>query len=129
MTTLNWQTEEHRIKYQYCLLVFKVLNNLAPPYLEPLKSRFNPSYCTRYSLNSSLSIPHPKTDFKNDPFHTLEVLYTTGFPLQYSSGVPGIPRQGGGGGASEGAKGPSPNERSERGEGGGGVGRSFPLPR
>ena len=53
MTTLNWQTVEHRIKYQYCLLVFKVLNNLiAPTYLEPLISRFNPSYCTRYSLNS-----------------------------------------------------------------------------
>ena len=68
MTTLNWQTVEHRIKYQYCLLVFKVLNNLAPPYLEPLISRFNPSYCTRYSLNSSLSIPHPKTDYKKRPF-------------------------------------------------------------
>ena len=64
LTTLNWQTVEHRIKYQYCLLVLKVLNNLAPPYLEPLISRFNPSYCTRDSLNSSLSIPHPKTDYK-----------------------------------------------------------------
>ena len=68
MTTLNWQTVEKRIKYQYCLLVYKVLNNLAPSYLRNLIIRLNPIYTTRYSENSSLSVPHPRTEYKKRSF-------------------------------------------------------------
>ena len=68
MTTLSWQPVEHRIKYQYCLTVYKILNNLAPSYLEKLINRLNPSYSTRYSENSSLLVPHPKTEYKKRSF-------------------------------------------------------------
>ena len=36
LLTLKWQTVEERIKYKYCVLAFKIQNNLAPAYLEPL---------------------------------------------------------------------------------------------
>ena len=29
---LNWKSVEERIEYQYCVLVFKIQNNLAPTY-------------------------------------------------------------------------------------------------
>ena len=36
MNALNWQSVYQRIKYQQCLMIFKILKNLAPPYLKPL---------------------------------------------------------------------------------------------
>ena len=67
-TTLNWQSVEQRIKYQYCLLVFKILNNMVPPYLKRLIAPYSRTYCTRYSQKSTLSIPHPKSDYKKRSF-------------------------------------------------------------
>ena len=67
-TTLNWQSVEQRIKFQYCLLVFKILKNMVPPYLKRLISPYSQTYCTRYSENNTLSIPHPKSDYKKRSF-------------------------------------------------------------
>ena len=64
LTTLNWQSVEQRLKYHYCLLVFKIINTMAPKYLKSLITHRTFNYCTRYSLNSLLDIPFPKTEFK-----------------------------------------------------------------
>ena len=46
--TLKWQTIEERIKYQFCIMVFKILNNQAPEYLDRLLSIRTIAYTTRY---------------------------------------------------------------------------------
>ena len=67
-STLNWQSVEQRIKFQYCLLVFKILKNLVPPYLKPLITPSSQTYYTRYLENSTLSIPHPQNNYKKRSF-------------------------------------------------------------
>ena len=68
LTTLNWQSVEQRIKYHYCILTYKALNNLAPSYMKSLIKKHSFYYCTRYSLDSPLSIPHPRTEYKKRSF-------------------------------------------------------------
>ena len=68
LTTLNWQSVEQRIKYHKCLLVYKIQNNLSPNYLKPLSVTRLVPYNTRYAVNSRLSIPYPRTEFKKRSF-------------------------------------------------------------
>ena len=67
-TTLSWQSVVQRIKYQYCLLVFKIMKNIVPPYLGRLITPYSVTYSTRYADNCSLLIPHPKTEYKTRSF-------------------------------------------------------------
>ena len=62
--SLRWQSVENRINYQYCISVFKVVNGLAPYYLEYLASERPIYYVTRHSTLNPLFIPKPKTEFK-----------------------------------------------------------------
>ena len=68
LTTLNWLSVEQIIKYQYCILTYKALNNLAPTYIQSMFKIRSFYYCTRYSLDSPLTVPHPRTDFKKRSF-------------------------------------------------------------
>ena len=64
MNALNWQSVYQRIKYQQCLMIFKILNNLTPLYLNPCVSKRPVYYSTRYAINSPLFIPKYRTDYK-----------------------------------------------------------------
>ena len=64
MSKLKWRSLEERIKYQKCILIFKIINDLSPPYLNPCISKRTILYSTRYALNSPLFIPKCKTNFK-----------------------------------------------------------------
>ena len=66
--TLKWQSVEQRMKYQYCVLVFKILNNLIPTYLESLICKRTVNYRTRYSLKCPLQLPHVRTECKRKSF-------------------------------------------------------------
>ena len=68
LTTLNWQSVEQVIRYQYCILTYKALNNLAPTYIQSMIKTRSFHYCTRYSLDSPLTVPHPRTDYKKRSF-------------------------------------------------------------
>ena len=52
------------MKYHKCILIFKIINDLSPPYLTPINNKRPVLYSTRYALNSPLFIPKGKTDFK-----------------------------------------------------------------
>ena len=64
MSKLKWQSVEERMKYQKCILIFKIINHLSPPYLDSYVSRRQVLYSTRYAVNSPLFILKCKTDFK-----------------------------------------------------------------
>ena len=64
MSKLKWRSLEERIKYQKCILIFKIINDLSSPYLNPCISKRPVLYSTRYALNSPLFIPKCKTHFK-----------------------------------------------------------------
>ena len=68
LLTLGWQSVEERIKYQYCVLVYKIQHNLVPTYLEPLICKRNVNYKTRYSVKCPLYLPRPKTEYKRNSF-------------------------------------------------------------
>ena len=53
---LKWQQIEERIKYQCCVLVYKILNGQAPNYLNRLLCVRPVLYHTRYALNSPLFV-------------------------------------------------------------------------
>ena len=65
---LNWQSVEERIKYQYCVLVFKIQNNLMPNYLESLICKRTVNYRTCYSTKCPLQLPRPRTEYKRNSF-------------------------------------------------------------
>ena len=64
---LNWQSVEERIEYQYCqycVLVFKIQNNLTPTYLESLICKRTVNYRTRYNYilyKIPLQLSRPRT--------------------------------------------------------------------
>ena len=90
LLTLNWQSVEERIKYQYCVFVYKIRNNLVPTYLEPLICERNVNYRTRYSLRCPLSMPYPRTEYKRNSFtYTGASLYNS-LPGKYSVAHPSI---------------------------------------
>ena len=64
MNTLNWQLVQQRIKYQKCIMIFKILNDLAPPYLNSCISKRPVVYYTRYAINSPLFVQKSRTDYK-----------------------------------------------------------------
>ena len=68
LTALNWQSIEQRIKYQKCIVVYKIQNNLSPNYLKPISAPRSAPYNTRYAANSRLNIPFPRTEFKRRSF-------------------------------------------------------------
>ena len=68
LSTLQWQSVENRIDYHYCIFVYKILNNLAPYYLEPFACKRPVYYVTRHSTLNPLFIPKPKTEFKKRSF-------------------------------------------------------------
>ena len=88
-TTLSWQSVVQRIKYQYCLLVFKIMKNIVPPYLGRLITPYSVTYSTRYADNSSLLIPHPKTEYKKRSFSFTGSLLFNKLPIavQHSSSL------------------------------------------
>ena len=67
--TMKWQSVEQHIKYQYCLLVFKIQNKcVVPTYLEPLICQRIANYNTRYSERCPLQLPQPRTVYKRNSF-------------------------------------------------------------
>ena len=68
LNTMKWQSVEQRIKYQYCVLVFKIQNNLIPTYLKPLICERSTNYKTRYSVKCPLQLPQPRTGYKTNSF-------------------------------------------------------------
>ena len=79
LLTLGWQSVEERLKYQYCVLVYKIQQNLVPTYLEPLICKRNVNYETRYSVKCPLYLPRPKTQYKKILSHILEQAYLINF--------------------------------------------------
>ena len=65
---LNWQSVEERIKYQYCVLVFKIQNNLTPTYLESLICKRTVNYRKRHSTKCPLQLPRPRTEYRRNSF-------------------------------------------------------------
>ena len=67
---LDRQSVEERIKYQYCVLVFKIQNNLTPTYLESLICKRAVNYRTRYSTKCPLQLyPAEGQNIKETLFH------------------------------------------------------------
>ena len=68
-SSLKWINIEKRVFYQKCILVFKSLNNMVPPYLqEKFHVNINQNYSLRSSDNNQLYIPRPKTNFLKQTF-------------------------------------------------------------
>lgn len=65
---LNVQSIEERIKFQCCVLVYKILNGQAPNYLNRLLRLRPVLYHTRYALNSPLFVPQVRTEYKKRSF-------------------------------------------------------------
>ena len=68
LKTLHWQSIQQRIKYQQCIMVYKILNDKVPPYLTPLISNRPVFYHTRYAINSPLFVPTPRTEYMRTAF-------------------------------------------------------------
>ena len=49
MSKLKWQSVEGKIKYQKCILIFKIINDLSRPYLNLCISIRPVLYSTRYA--------------------------------------------------------------------------------
>ena len=64
LNSLGWQSVPSKINYQYCISVFKILNDLAPYYLNNLATKRPIYYVTRHSTLNPLSIPKPNTELK-----------------------------------------------------------------
>ena len=80
LRTLKWQSVENRINYQFCIAVFKILNDMAPHYLCDLAPKRPVYYVTRYSTLNPLFIPKPNTDLKkNDLFLLQHQVFTISF--------------------------------------------------
>ena len=60
---LNWKPLSHRHQYNVSIWIYKILNNLVPPYLLTISSFSNNKYNFRQSKNN-VFIPQPKTNFK-----------------------------------------------------------------
>ena len=60
---LNWKPLSNRHQYNVSIWIYKILNNLAPPYLSAISAYSNNKYNFRQSKNN-VFIPQPKTDFK-----------------------------------------------------------------
>ena len=65
---LNWQSFLQRVDYQFCVFMYKIINRLAPEYLQELIVFRTPQIPTRYALNSPLLIPKPKTQYMKRSF-------------------------------------------------------------
>ena len=65
---LKWQPIEIRIKFQCCILVYKILNGQAPPYLNRLLNTRPVLYHTRYALNSPLFVLQVRTEYQKRCF-------------------------------------------------------------
>ena len=63
LSTLNWQSITKRIEFQQCLMVYKILHNRLPSYLNRLISNRPVYYSTRYAINSPLFVPTPRTEY------------------------------------------------------------------
>ena len=64
LLTLGLQSVEERVKYQYCVVIYKKQQHLVPTYLGPLICKRNVNYETRYSVKCSLYLPRPTTEYK-----------------------------------------------------------------
>ena len=82
LTTLNWQSVEQIIRYQYCILTYKALNNLAPTYIQSMIKTRSFHYCTRYSLDSPLTVHTPGLITRSVRSATSGVPYLINFQLQ-----------------------------------------------
>ena len=68
LNNLGWQSVASRISHQYCISVFKILNDLAPYYLNDLATKRPIYYVTRHSTLNPLFIPKPNSEFKKRSF-------------------------------------------------------------
>ena len=76
LNTLKWQSVENRINFYYCVLVYKVLHGLSPPYLTKLITYRQTIYATRHIVTNRLFLPKPKTESKKRSFsYTASKLY------------------------------------------------------
>ena len=67
---LNWQSIEERMIYQYCVLVFKIQNNLTPTYLESFICKRTVNYIEHVTLqNAPSNYPAElRTEYKRNSF-------------------------------------------------------------
>lgn len=68
LRTLNWQSVQQRIKFNHCVMMFKLINNRVPNYLKKLISHRPICYSTRYAANSPLFVPTPRTEYMRSTF-------------------------------------------------------------
>ena len=66
---LGWQSVTQRIQYNTSLIMYKVINNLAPVYLQQLVQEREVSFVTRYAIACPLLIRKPRTDYFKRSFH------------------------------------------------------------
>ena len=71
LQTLHWQSVTQRIQYNTGLMMYKIMNDLAPAYLQSLveKREVQNKIVTRYALACPLLIQKPRTDYYKKSFH------------------------------------------------------------
>ena len=65
---LHWLPIKERIEYKILLIVYKVINGLAPDYLNELITIYKPTRCLRSSSSLLLNIPHARSKFAERAF-------------------------------------------------------------
>ena len=69
LQTLHWQSVTQRIQYNTGLMMYKIMNDLAPAYLQSLVEKREVQIVTRYALACPLLIQKPRTDYYKKSFH------------------------------------------------------------
>ena len=85
LDALKWQSIEKRLSYQYCIMAYKSLNDMGPPYLSHLLSRRNVVYSTRHVESNQLYLPIPKTENKKRSFSYKASKLFNSLPLHVQS--------------------------------------------
>ena len=69
LQTLHWQSVTQRIQYNTGLMMYKIMNDLAPAYLQSLVEKRDVQIVTRYAIACPLLIQKPRTDYYKKSFH------------------------------------------------------------
>lgn len=67
-SSLKWLSFINRVKYQKCILMYKIISNQTPDYLK-LPNEATNHYNLRSQSNQNLFVPRPKTNFYKNSFH------------------------------------------------------------
>ena len=90
LDTLKWQSVEIRLNFQYCVMIYKLLHGLSPPYLTRLVSYRNTIYPTRHVLTNQLYLPKPRTENKKHSFSYVATKLYNSLPM-YIQTSPSLP--------------------------------------